>query len=349
MCFAVAVVVFFKPYTGTSPLLSLGGILLVVIAASLIIILVAELMVRTVIRLNPSGILDAILIPLVVFFVLFLPISWFLLKIGQLLQFLFLKDSDVSAPGVLMSAVFDQWLIQDHSSFEEKHRENRELKIFRKVLRFSRVRVRDCMIPRTEIEAIDINAGLEALKKEFISTGFSKILIYRDVVDNIIGYISSKELFKHPSSIKEKLTDISFVPETTPASKMLHDFMQYHRSVAIVVDEYGGVSGMITLEDVMEEIFGEIEDEHDTDDWVEKTINHNEFVFSGRLEIEHLNSKYNLKFRESEEYDTLAGFILFHYSTLPKPNEIIKVTQYLFRILKVSQTRIELVYLKVLE
>jgi Hemolysins and related proteins containing CBS domains len=203
------------------------------------------------------------------------------------------------------------------------------------------------MIPRTEIEAIPVNARMEDLRKKFISTGYSKIIVYRNTVDNIVGYVNSKELFKHPSTIKEKLNPVAFVPETMPASKLLHEFMQYHRSVAVVVDEYGGTSGLVTLEDIMEEIFGEIEDEHDTDDLLERQIKPNEYVFSSRLEIEYLNSKYGLKFPESEHYDTLAGFILFHHQNLPKPNTVIEIDNYTFKILRVSNTRIELVHLDV--
>jgi CBS domain containing-hemolysin-like protein len=232
---------------------------------------------------------------------------------------------------------------------KEDHKQYQELKIFHNALLFSQVRIRDCMIPRTELEAIDINATIEDLRNKFILSGYSKIIVFRDTVDNIIGYVSTKQLFEHPENIGEKLTPISFVPETMPANKLLHEFMQHHRSIAIVVDEYGGTSGMVTLEDIIEEIFGEIKDEHDTDDLVEKQINSKEFVLSSRLEIEHLNSKFGLNIPETENYDTLAGFILFHHQSLPKANEKIKISPFSLKILKATNTRIELVYLKVEE
>jgi CBS domain containing-hemolysin-like protein len=228
----------------------------------------------------------------------------------------------------------------------DNHKNNQELTIFHNALLFSKVRIRDCMIPRTEVEAVELTTNIEELLKKFVSTGYSKVIVYQNSIDNIVGYISSKELFKHPKTIKEKLNPVAFVPETMPANKLLHEFMQHHRSIAVVVDEYGGTSGIVTLEDIIEEIFGEIEDEHDTDDLVEKQVNPNEFVLSGRLEIEYMNSKYGLDFPENEDYDTLAGFILYHYHNLPKPNTIIKIELYTFKILKVSNTRIELVHLK---
>jgi len=242
----------------------------------------------------------------------------------------------------------DHWFTETKKNQKkEKNKEYQELKIFHNALLFSQVRIRDCMIPRTEIEAIDINASIEDLQNKFISTGYSKMIVYSEAIDNIVGYISSKQLFKLPATILEKISQISYVPETMPANKLLHEFMQYHRSIAVVVDEYGGTSGIITLEDIMEEIFGEIEDEHDTDDLVEKQINPDEFVLSSRLEIEYLNSRFGLNFPESEDYDTLAGFILYRHHSLPKPNEKITIDAYSFKILKVSNTRIELVYLKV--
>jgi CBS domain containing-hemolysin-like protein len=231
----------------------------------------------------------------------------------------------------------------------EAPQNDQELTILNNALLFSKVRIRDCMIPRTEIEAIEINSGIAEVLKKCVATGYSKIVVYQKTIDNVVGYISSKELFKHPKTIKEKLNTVTFVPETMPANKLLHEFMQHHRSMAVVVDEYGGTSGIVTLEDIMEEIFGEIEDEHDTDDLVERQVKPQEYIFSCRLEIEYLNSKYGLHLPENEDYDTLAGYILYHYHNLPKPKDVVEIFPYSFRILKVSHTRIELVYLKVAE
>ncbi|MBN2763488.1 MAG: HlyC/CorC family transporter, partial [Bacteroidales bacterium] len=223
-----------------------------------------------------------------------------------------------------------------------------EIKLFQNALDFSSVKLRDCMVPRTEIVALEVNNTIEELKQRFVETGFSKILIYEDSIDNIIGYVTSKDLFKNPSSIKSKLIPLSYVPETMAANKLLHKFIKERKGMAVVVDEFGGISGMITIEDIMEEIFGEIEDEHDTDEFIEKIISENTYTFSGRLEIDYLNEQYPLSIPESEDYDTLAGFIMFHYESIPKLNEILTIEHFEFKILKVSHTRIELVQMKII-
>lgn len=204
------------------------------------------------------------------------------------------------------------------------------------------------MIPRTEIIAVDGNEPVDVLNQKFVETGFSKILIYEESIENIIGYVTSKELFRNPPSIKSMLINLSYVPETLPANKLLKKFIQEHKSVAVVVDEFGGISGMLTIEDIIEEIFGEIDDEHDIDEFIEKNPEEGWYVFSGRLEIDYLNEKYGLKFSESEEYDTLAGYIIFHHENIPQLNDKIIIGRYEFRILKVSRTRIDLVQLKTL-
>jgi CBS domain containing-hemolysin-like protein len=223
-----------------------------------------------------------------------------------------------------------------------------EIRLFQNALDFSNVKLRNCMVPRTEIVAIEVNNPVEKLKELFIETGYSKILVYEDNIDNIIGYVTSKDMFKNPSSIKSKLIPLSYVPETMAANKLLKKFIQERKGIAVVVDEFGGISGMLTIEDIMEEIFGEIEDEHDTDEFIEKKLSNDTFLFSGRLEIDYLNEQYLLNIPESDEYDTLAGFIMYHYENIPKLNEIIIIKQFELKIIKVSRTRIELVQLKIL-
>jgi len=322
----------------------------IIIEITLVVILIigfAEIVAHTLFRVEPNLSLKLFSIPAFFFFVIFFPISWLLLNSSKLLIHITIPSKTHKDLAFFGKSNLNQWFTGLPDKQNKDSKNTQELKIFQNALAFSKVRIRDCMIPRTEIEAISINAGMEDLRRKFISTGYSKIIVYRNSIDNIIGYVNSKELFKHPATIKEKLNQIAFVPETMLASKLLHDFMQYHRSVAVVVDEYGGTSGLVTLEDIMEEIFGEIEDEHDTDDLIEKQVSPHEFVLSSRLETEYLNSKYGLKFPDSEEYDTLAGFILLHHQNLPKPNTIIKIGNYTFKILRVSHTRIELVHLDV--
>jgi len=229
------------------------------------------------------------------------------------------------------------------SSKDKAENEEPEIKIFQNALEFSRLKVRDCMVPRNEIVALEAGSNLKDLQEEFIESGYSKILIYDETIDNIIGYISSKELFKNPESIKSILVSLSVVPETMQINKLLRNLIKERRSIAVVVDEYGGTSGIVTLEDIMEEIFGEIEDEHDTQEFVERQVNENVFILSGRLEIDYLNKKYKFNIPETDDYDTLAGFIIFHYENIPKLNTRVIVNDLHMRILKVSQTRIELV------
>lgn len=238
-------------------------------------------------------------------------------------------------------------LLNVPTSGNSPNKNSQELKILQNALLFSNIKIRDCMIPRTEVESVEINTTIDEVKSKFVKTGYSKLVVYQDNIDNIIGYFSSKEVFKKPTNIGDKLSPIAFVPESMPANRLLHEFMHENRSIAVVVDEYGGTAGIVTLEDIMEEIFGDIEDEHDTDDLVERKVRGGEFVFSGRLEIEYLNSKYNLQIPENEDYDTLAGYIIFHHQNLPKVNDTVKIDLFTIKILRASHTRIDLVLLKI--
>jgi CBS domain containing-hemolysin-like protein len=235
---------------------------------------------------------------------------------------------------------------------EDPHRHEREIenevKLFRNALDFSKVKLREVMVPRTEMETMDINSSMDELIQKFIETGFSRILFYQDNIDNIVGYIHHSTIFSNPGSIRSNLKKVLIVPETMPASKLLSKFISQHRSIAIVVDEFGGTSGMVTSEDILEEIFGEIEDEHDTIDYIERKISDDEYVLSARIELDDLNEKYKLGFPVKENYETLAGFILFHHESIPKINTVIDIENYRFKILKASSTKIELVNLRIL-
>ena len=222
-----------------------------------------------------------------------------------------------------------------------------EIKIFQNALDFSTVKLRDCMIPRTDIVAIEEKISIDELKQKFIDTGVSKIIVYNEDIDNVIGYVHSKELFKNPRSVQSMINHLAFVPETMSGNRMMQLFMQERRSIAIVVDEYGGTAGLLTLEDLIEEIFGDIEDEHDKDNLVARQTGENEYLFSGRLEIEYLNETFHLNIPEMDDYDTLAGFILYHHLNLPLAGEIIKIEPYTFIIKKLSNTRIDLVQMTV--
>ncbi len=223
----------------------------------------------------------------------------------------------------------------------------KEIILFRNALDFSKVKLREIMVPRNEISVLDINSDVEALRQRFIDTGFSRILFFEGNKDNIVGYVHVSAIFMKARSIKPYLKNVLIVPETMAANRLLAMFIREHRSIALVVDEFGGTSGLVTTEDILEEIFGEIEDEHDTRFLVEKQLSDRQYLFSGRMEIDTLNEKYSLGFPESPHYETLAGFILFHHESIPDTHSTIQAGKYSFKILKATKTKIELVKLVV--
>ncbi len=327
-------------------------LLIQTIVATIIILITAEFLPKTLFMINPNIALNIFAVPVLFFFILFYPIVKITIVLSNTLlkNLLKVKINTISQQGNIAFGKVDlsNLLEENQNNKNETGEIDHDIKIFRNALDFSKVKLRECMVPRTEITALDINDSIENLKQKFIETGFSKILIYKDSIDNIIGYVHSSELFKNPESIKSMLLELSIVPETMPANKLLTSFIDENKSIAIIVDEFGGTSGMVTIEDIIEEIFGEIEDEHDTSDLEEKQISENEFIFSGRMEIDFINEKYKLNIPESDEYETLAGFILHHHENIPNQNENIIVNSFNFKILKLSKIRIELVLLKVL-
>ena len=224
-----------------------------------------------------------------------------------------------------------------------------EIQIFQNALEFAAIKARDVMVPRTEIEAMEIHETPKNLTKRFSETGFSKILIYKDTIDNIIGYVHSYELFNKPKTIKSVLMPVEFVPETMLVSDILGSLTKKRKSMAVVLDEYGGTSGILTVEDIVEELFGEIEDEHDTTDLFEEQINATNFKFSARLEVDYINENYRLDLPESDEYGTLGGLIVNETGEIPSKDSQIKINNFLFTILEVSSTKIDLVTLEILD
>ncbi len=323
-------------------------LLLQTFISTILILITGEFLPKIVFRSIPNLLLNIFSIPVLFFYMLFYPVTSF---ISWISEFVIKKmHIDVANVSNVKQAFNKVDLIHLITQSKEKKTEEigfeNDLKIFQNALDFSSVKVRDCMVPRTEIIAIEVNSPIQELLDKFIETGFSKILVFEDTIDNIIGYITSKSLFKKIESIRERIIEISFVPEAMPAHKLLEKFIQEKKNMAIVVDEFGGVSGMLTIEDIIEEIFGEIEDEHDSPELIEKQIGLNEFVFSGRLEIDYLNDKYHLKLPKSEDYETLTGLIFYYYENIPKHNDHIRIEDFEIKILKASKTRIELLKLK---
>ncbi len=326
-------------------------LLLQTIVSTLIILIFAEFLPKTLFRIFPNILLKIFSIPLAFFYIIFYPITRFAIAITNLLLKVVLKtDIKSNNKNPVFSRIdLDEFVNETDVGQEKKVNIETEIKLFKNALDFSKVKLREIMIPRTEIEMLDINSSVDELRQRFIETGYSRILFYEKNIDNIIGYVHSSVIFQKPETIKPYLTNVLIVPETMPANKLLSTFIQEHRSIAIVVDEFGGTSGMVTSEDILEEIFGEIEDEHDTREIIEKKISDTEFIFSGRSEIDFLNEKYFLNLPETEEFETLAGLILYYHESIPKINSIIKTGKFHFKILKATNTKIELVKLTLSE
>lgn len=290
--------------------------------------------------------LAILLTPIFFFKFLFYPVISFSLFLIRL----FIKDqqSDEDKNPVFGNIIIN-WNEKEKYTTpgEKKESIETEAKLLKNALDFSKVKLREIMVPRTEIEMLDINSTFNELHQRFAETGYSRIIFYDGNIDNIIGYVHSSVIFKNPESFKPFINNVLIVPETMPANKLLSTFIREHRSIAIVVDEFGGTSGMVTSEDILEEIFGEIEDEHDTIDIIEKKLSETEFIFSGRSEIDLVNEKYQLNLPESEDFETVAGFILYHYESIPKINTTIKIGAFQFKILKATNTKIELVKLTI--
>ena len=327
------------------------NLLLQTLFAAFILLVFAEFIPKTVFRIYPNAFLNIFAFPLAFFYFLFYPVTRFSIGIINLiLKKTRATNMNKDPKDMVFSRVdLDELVTEpDKKGFEKKNNIEKEVKLFKNALDFSKVKLREIMVPRPEIEMLEVNADIAELKQKFVETGFSRILIYDKNIDNIIGYVASSIIFQNPESIKPYIKNLLIVPETMPANKLLSTFIREHRSIAIVVDEFGGTSGMVTSEDILEEIFGEIEDEHDTVEIIEKKLNDNEYIFSGRAEIDLLNEKYSFNLPENEEFETLAGLILYQYESIPKINTEITINNYQLRILKASNTKIELVKLTLL-
>ena len=324
-------------------------VLIQTIISTLIVLLTGEFMPKTLFKINPNKTLQLFAIPAFICYIILYPISRFASSLSNgILRIVGIRVNKDTSNIAFTKVDFDYFI---QSSIESKSEEDieTEVKIFQNALDFSSIKIRDCIVPRTEIIAVDINASLDELKFHFIESGISKIIVYKESIDNIIGYIHSSEMFRHAESWKEHISQIPFVPETMAAQKLMQLFMQQKKTLAVVVDEFGGTSGIVALEDLVEEILGEIEDEHDTSNYIAKKLSDEEYILSARLEIEKINEMFDLELPESDDYITLGGLILHQYQSFPKLHEIVKFDRFQFKIIKMSATKIELVRLKVVE
>ena len=315
-------------------------LLLQTLFSTILVLVAAEFIPKSIVQFNPNRSLKIGTFPLfILYIILFIPthiilfFSWIILK---------LFGYDQKTNQKVFSKVDLEHFVDDLSErIESEEISTDDMTLLRNALDFSKVKARDCMIPRTEIISVDINDDLDAVKNLFIAKGLSKIIIYRDSIDNIIGYVHSSDMFKSPKSIKQILLPIHFVPSVITGKELLEKFTEQAGNIAIVSDEYGGTAGMVTLEDVIEEIFGEIEDEHDRDDLLEEKLSDTHFRFSARIEIDYINEQYNLNIPESEDYETLGGLVLYKLANIPEKNSKLKIDGFTFVVEEVTDRRIE--------
>jgi len=327
------------------------NLLIETLISTFIILITAEFLPKTIFRILPNFFMNIFSVPLFFFYYLLFPIAKFSILLSNLFIKLIVSDKEEENVSVFNRVDIDSLFL---SNEEKTHKEQDEvedidIQLFQNALDFSEIKLRECMVPRTEIIAIDENESIEKLTQMFIESGFSKLLVYSKSIDNIIGYVHAQDLFNSPKKIKNLLKDIIIVPESMSAEKLLSQLTSENKSIAVVVDEFGGTGGIVTLEDIIEEIFGEIEDEFDQENELEIKVNSSIYKFSARLEIDYLNNKYQFQLPESDEYETLAGLILYHYNDIPKFNDTIEINDLIFTIIEANETRIESVKMEIVE
>jgi CBS domain containing-hemolysin-like protein len=316
------------------------------VISTVIILITAEFLPKVLFQIYSNTLLKVLALPAYIFYVLFSLLSWMVIKISDFILKAFFKTDGDEVQLAFTKLELGDYITEQMEAVEEEDEVDSEIQLFQNALEFSEVKAREVMVPRTEIMAIELHETTKTLVKLFVETGYSKILVYKDTVDEIIGYVHSYELFKKPKTIKHILRPVEFVPETMLIHEILNVLTKKRKSMAVVLDEYGGTSGVMTVEDIVEELFGEIEDEHDSTDLIETQLSEHTFHFSARLEVDYVNENYKLELPESEEYETLGGLITNFTEQIPEQNEEISTEQHLFKILEVSNNKIDLVEVK---
>ncbi len=314
--------------------------------STLVILMTAEFLPKVFFQIYSNSLIKFFAVPAYVFYVLFSWLSNFVIWVSDLVLKYFFKTEGDQVQLVFSKVELGNYISEQMEAVDDDDDVDSEIQIFQNALEFSEVKAREVMVPRTEIVGVEINDTIAHLSELFTETGYTKVLVYKDTVDNILGYVHSFELFKRPKTIKSMMLPVEFVPGTVLINDVLNILTKKRKSIAVVLDEYGGTSGIMTVEDIVEELFGEIEDEHDNVDLVEKTIGVDEFVFSARLEVDYLNETYKLNLPESENYETLGGLIISYTQEIPNKNEVIKIENFQLIISEVSNTKIDLVTLK---
>jgi len=319
------------------------------VISTLVILITAEFLPKVFFQIYSNLLLKVFAVPALVFYILFSVISDFVLWISDVVLKQFFKTDGDQVQLVFSKVELGNYISEQMEAVEEYEKVDSEIQIFQNALEFSEVKAREVMIPRTELVALEIHDSIKTLNELFTATGYSKVLVYQNTIDDILGYVHSFELFKKPKTIRSIMRPIEFVPETMLINDVLNSLTKKRKSVAVVLDEYGGTSGIMTIEDIVEELFGEIEDEHDYIELLEEKINDNTYNFSARLDVDYLNETYKLNLPETENYETLGGLIVNSTEEIPQQNETIKIENFLFTILEVSNTKIDVVSLQILD
>jgi len=321
-------------------------LLIQTLISTIVILITGEFLPKTLFRIFANETLKFFALPAYLFYLLLFVISEFIMYISNFILRVFFHIKQDEVQLVFSKVELENYISEQIESARDEI--DAEIQIFQNALDFHKVRAREAMIPRTEIVAIEVHESISSLKQLFVETGFSKILVYNNSFDDIIGYVHAFDMFHKPKSIRSMVMPLEIVPETMMIHDILNDLIKKQKSIAIVLDEYGGTSGLITVEDIVEELFGDIEDEHDTSIFLEEKLSDSEYKFSTRLEVDYLNETYNLNLKEDNAYETLGGLIMYHTEDIPDQDEIIDIGDYQFRILKVSASKIEEVHLKIL-
>jgi CBS domain containing-hemolysin-like protein len=319
------------------------------VISTLVILITAEFLPKVLFQIYANSMLRLLAIPAYVFYLIFSLISDFIIGVSDfILKYVFRTPGD-DVQLAFSKIELGDYITEQMETVEEEDEIDSEIQIFQNALEFAAVKAREVMVPRTEIRAVEIHETPKNLAKLFTETGFSKILVFKDTVDNVIGYVHSYELFKKPKTIKSILLPVEFVPETMLIQDILNVLIKKRKSIAVVLDEYGGTSGLMTVEDIVEELFGEIEDEHDSTDLREEQIDETHFLFSARLEVDYINENYKLNLNSSDEYETLGGMLVHQLGEIPEKEAEINIDNFKFTIIEVSNTKIDLVALELLD
>ena len=324
-------------------------LLLQTLISTVIILITAEFLPKAIFRIYSNEVLKIFAIPAYFFYILFHFFSEFITLISDFFLRIFFKTNADEQQTEFSKEELGNYITEQLEIGKDDEDVDSEIQIFQNALDFQNVKAREVMVPRTEIIAVEIHENVNNLKKTFIETGLSKILVFKTSLDDVVGYVNAFELFKKPKTIKSILLPVEIVPESMMINDVLNILMKKRKSVAMVVDEYGGTSGMITVEDIVEELFGEIEDEHDSQEFLEEIISENEYHFSARLEVDYLNEEYTLDIPKEEAYETLGGFIINHTENIPEQNELLEIENFQIKILTVSSSKIDSVYIKILD